>query len=128
MENKDNFPKLQAIIMGTTNMERAKNFYVAVFGITIENDESSHYVSGHGVDGTFIELEGDAEHRFPNWKAHNIGTYKNSEFRVSDIHSFLEIVEKHGGTVITKATPRPWGGFGAEVADPDGNMFLISQG
>ncbi|OGH68655.1 MAG: hypothetical protein A2754_02295 [Candidatus Magasanikbacteria bacterium RIFCSPHIGHO2_01_FULL_47_8] len=127
MNNPNNFPKLGPIIIGTSNMDEAKRFYTAVFGITIERDESPHYVSARGVDGTHIELEADSEHRFPNWIEHNIGTYKNSEFQVVDIHSFLESVERHGGKVVTKAVSRPWGGFAAEIADPEGNMFLISQ-
>ncbi|MDO8482993.1 MAG: VOC family protein [bacterium] len=127
MNNNHNFPTLGPIVIGTTDMERAKKFYTAVFGISILNDESSHYVSARGVDGTHVELEGDSPHRFPDWVKHNVGTYKNSEFFVTDIQAFLQNVEKHGGTTVTKPTPRPWGGFGAEFADPDGNIFLISQ-
>ncbi len=127
MTDKGNFPTLGPIVIGTVDMERAKKFYTAVFGVTIENDESAHYVSARGVDGTHIELEGDSEHRFPNWAEHNVGTYKNSEFMVADIRSFLETVEKNGGKTITRPTPRPWGGFGAEFADPDGNIFPVSQ-
>ncbi|OGE79337.1 MAG: hypothetical protein A2751_05105 [Candidatus Doudnabacteria bacterium RIFCSPHIGHO2_01_FULL_46_14] len=127
MNNSHNLPKLGPIIIGTSNIEKAKVFYTAVFGISIERDESPHYVSARGVDGTHIELEADSEYRFADWKQHNVGTYKNSEFQVDDIRSFLELVEKHGGRVVTNATIRPWGGFGAEIADPDGNMFLISQ-
>lgn len=108
-------------------MERAKQFYTSVFGITIQNDESAHYVSARTVDGILIELEGDSEHRFPNWVKNNIGTYKNSEFFVPDINLFFETVEQNGGKVITKPVPRPWGGFAGEIADPDGNILLISQ-
>lgn len=125
---KTNFPTLGPIIIGTSDMERAKKFYIAVFGLVIENDESSHYVSARAVDGTHIELEGDSPHRFPDWVRHNVGTYKNSEFVVADIKLFLETVKRHGGRVVTELTPRLWGGFGAEIADPDGNIFLISQG
>lgn len=127
MKNKNKFPRLGPIIVGTSDMERAKKFYISVFGITIEKDESPVYVSARGVDGTHIELEGNSEHRFPNWVEHNIGTYKNSEFVVTDINSFVENVEKYGGKITTPPTARPWGGFGAEIADPDGNIFLISQ-
>ena len=120
------FPKLGPIIIGTSDIQIAKKFYTSVFGLVIES-ESPHYVSTRGVDGTHIELEEDSENRFPDWKKHNIGTYKNSEFVVTDINSFLESVEKNGGKIITSPVARPWGGFGAEIADPDGNIFLISQ-
>lgn len=108
-------------------MERAKKFYTSVFGIIIENDESSHYVSAHTVDGIHIELEGDSENRFLNWVKHNVGTYKNTEFFVPDIELFFETVKKNGGKVITNIVPRPWGGFGGEIADTEGNIIAISQ-
>ena len=127
MPNEENFPKLGPIVIGTADMERAKKFYIAVFGITILNDESSHHVNARAVDGTHIELEGDSPHRFPDWAKHNVGTYKNSEFVVKDIHAFMETVEQNGERVVTNPTPRPWGGYGAEIADPDGNIFLISE-
>jgi predicted enzyme related to lactoylglutathione lyase len=126
MQAENNFPKLGPIIIGTSSIEKAKKFYSAVFGITIEHEEP-HYVSARGADGTHIELEEDSESRFPRWAEHNVGTYKNSEFLVSDIHAFTERVVQHGGKVISAPTARPWGGFGAEVADLDGNIFLISQ-
>ena len=126
MQSNNNFPTLGPIIIGTKDIEKAKKFYISTFGLVIEN-ESPNYVSAHGIDGTHIELEEDSENRFPNWKIHNVGTYKNSEFVVQDINLFLKNVEDNGGQIITQATPRPWGGFGAEIADPEGNMFLISQ-
>jgi predicted enzyme related to lactoylglutathione lyase len=126
MTNKVDFPQLGPIIIGTSDIEAAKKFYISVFGVTIES-EKPRYVSTRGVDGTHIELEEDSENRFPNWKKHNVGTYKNSEFHVIDIYSFFETVKKHGGKIITEPVSRPWGGFGGEVADPDGNIFLISQ-
>lgn len=126
MMNQENFPVLGPIVIGTSDIEKAKEFYTKVFGVTIES-ESSHYASARGVDGTHVELEEDSENRFPNWKEHNVGTYKNSEFTVRDIHSFLETVKKCGGKVVSDPVRRSWGGLGAEIADPDGNMFLITQ-
>ena len=127
MTDKGNFPTLGPIVIGISDMERAKKFYTAVFGVTIKNEESAHYASAYGVDGTHIELEGDSPHRFRNWVKNNVGTYKNSEFTVRDIKAFLKMVVDNGGAVVTEPTPRPWGGFGAEFGDPDGNIFLISQ-
>ena len=122
----NNFPKLSSIIIGTSDLERAKEFYVAIFGITIEK-ESENYISALGVDGTHIEIEADTEYRFPNWKEHNIATYKNSEFTVADLNAFLDSVEKNGGKITSQPKTRPWGTIAAEIADPEGNIFLIVQ-
>ncbi len=126
MSDENNFPTLGPIIVGTSDMKRCKEFYVNVFGINIETEEE-HYINAYGVDGTQIELEMDTEHRFPNWANHNIGTYKNSEFVVSDMDLFLKTVEKYGGRIVSKPLVRPWGSIAAEFADPDGNIFLMSQ-
>lgn len=118
--------KLGPIVIGVNNIEKALPFYVNVFGIKVERQDES-YVSAYMEDGTHIELEMENEHRFPNWKAHNVGTYKNSEFQVADMAAFLEVVTTHGGHIISPSTPRPWGGLAAEISDLDGNIFLISS-
>ncbi|KND49496.1 MAG: hypothetical protein AB203_00245 [Parcubacteria bacterium C7867-008] len=120
-----NSVKLGPIIIGVRSIEEAKGFYVNVFGINIK-EESANYLSAN-LGGTHIELEEDSENRFPNWAKNNIGTYKNSEFIVSDIHSFVQEVVKNGGKVISGPLTRPWGSITAEIADIDGNIFLISQ-
>lgn len=119
-------PKLGPIIIGVKDVPKALPFYVNVFGINVDRQDES-YVSSYMEDGTHIELEAWTEHRFPNWTEHNVGTYKNSEFQVADMEAFLKTVTANGGHIITPSTPRPWGGLGAEISDPDGNMFLISS-
>jgi predicted enzyme related to lactoylglutathione lyase len=126
MINEINYPVLGPIIIGTSDIRRAKKFYVAVFGLIIDS-ESDHYVSAHAIDGTRIELEEDSENRFPGWADRNIGTYKNCEFHVVDLVSFLQRVVDQEGTIISPATPRPWGDMNAEFSDIDGNIFLVSQ-
>jgi predicted enzyme related to lactoylglutathione lyase len=126
MKNETSYPVLGPIIIGTSDIAKAKKFYVAVFGLIIES-ESDNYVSAHAVDGTRIELEEDSENRFPEWAKRNIGTYKNCEFHVADLASFLKNVAQHGGTIVSPATPRPWGDVNAEFSDSDGNIFLVSQ-
>ena len=122
----DNFPTLGPIIVGTTNIVMLLPFYEKVFGLTVDN-QGDNYLMGKLTDGTIMELEEHSEQRFPNWKEHNVGTYKNSEFKVKDIHLFLETVAAHGGKVISQAKQRPWGSWGAEIADPEGNIFLITS-
>ncbi len=117
--------KLGPIIIGVRSIEKAKSFYVNVFGIEIK-EQSENYLSAFLGDA-HIEIEEDSPNRFPFWAERNIGTYKNSEFIVSNMQEFLEAVKSNGGTVVSEPVPRPWGGLGAEIADPDGNIFLISQ-
>lgn len=122
---KNQKPRLGPIIIGVNNIEKVRNFYLSVFEIEVEK-ESNHYLSSR-LNDTHIELEEDSENRFPNWKSHNVSTYKNSEFIVYDLETFLKKVSEYGGKVINGPMERPWGGINAEIADPDGNIFLISQ-
>jgi predicted enzyme related to lactoylglutathione lyase len=126
MEDTMGNPRLRSIIIGTADIKKAKEFYIAVFGITIESEEAV-YISSYGVDGTHIEIESDSEFRFPNWKEHNVGTYKNTEFAVADMELFLAKVEKNGGKIVSKPVMKPWGNISAEIADLDGNIFAVSQ-
>jgi predicted enzyme related to lactoylglutathione lyase len=126
MSSQSNFPVLGPIIIGTSDIARSKKFYVAVFGIVIDG-ESNNYVSAHIFDGTRIELEEDSENRFPHWATRNIGTYKNCEFKVVDLVSFLQNVVGHGGKIVSSPITRPWGDVNAEFSDCYGNIFLVSQ-
>ncbi len=121
-----NFPKLSAIIIGTNNLEKAKIFYKSVFCISIEHEDST-YVLSKSPDGQTIEIEMLNEHRFPNWKKHNVGTYKNTEFIVTDIYEFFKTVQANGGSIVSEPKLRPWGSYAGEIKDPDGNIFLITQ-
>ncbi len=114
MNTCNNFPKLGPIIIGTADIERAKKFYIAVFGLIIER-EDLHYVSARGKDGTHIELEEDSADRFPNWKERNIGTYKNSEFFVSDINLFLKTLVKNGGSNNQQSCNKTLGRHGSRI-------------
>ena len=117
--------KLGPIIIGVKSIEKAKPFYLNVFGIEIQ-EQREHYLSATLGDA-HIEIEENSPNRFPLWAERNIGTYKNSEFTVADMKEFLDAVRSNGGTVVSKPVARPWGGMNAEIADPDGNIFLISQ-
>ncbi len=119
-------PKLSAVIVGTNNLSRAKNFYSAVFGIKI-NHEDDTYISAFFEDGTHLEIEMINEYRFQNWERNNIGTYKNTEFSVPNIFDFFKLVVENGGTIVNAPILRPWNSYAGEIKDFDGNTFLITQ-
>lgn len=113
------------IIIGVKDIEKAKIFYLNVFELEIDI-QSHNYLSCYLGD-IHIEIEEDSENRFPNWAKNNIGTYKNSQFIVEDIEVFVTKVVQFGGKVISIPRTQPWGGINAEIADLDGNIFVISQ-
>ncbi len=117
--------KLDSIIIGVKDIELAKIFYMGVFDF-IGETQSPHYLSGH-IWWTHVEIEEDSPYRFPNWAKHHIGTYKNSEFLVSDMSEFLWKVTKYGGNIISEPKMVPWWSLNAEIADIDGNIFPVHQ-
>lgn len=114
-----------SIIIGTRDIESAKEFYVNVFGFVIST-QSEYYLSGY-IWNTHVEIEEDAPYRFTGWVEHNIWTYKNSEFLVSDMSEFLWKVTTYGGSIIINPKVMPWWSINAEIADIDGNIFPIHQ-
>lgn len=121
----DSKVKLGPIIIGVNSIDAVKDFYINVFGIEIK-ERSENYLSAY-IGDIHIEIEEDSENRFPNWAKNNIGTYKCVEFTVSDMEVFLKETKAHGGKVVSEPIKRPWGSVTAEIADPEGNIFLISQ-
>lgn len=117
--------RLGPVVIGVKDIEKAKTFYINVFGIEVES-QSENYLSAY-LGTAHIELEEDSANRFPQWAEHNVGTYKNSEFLVSSMNDFLALVTENGGMIVNDPVARPWGGLAAEIADPDGNIFLISE-
>lgn len=117
--------RLGPIVIGVKNIEKSKSFYINVFGMVIKY-QSENYLSGLFGD-VHIEIEEHSKNRFPSWAKHNIGTYKNSQFIVSDINELLTLVINNGGKIVNGPKSRPWGSINVEIADPDNNIFLISQ-
>jgi predicted enzyme related to lactoylglutathione lyase len=125
MKSSRTKPKLNTIIIGVNDIDKALNFYLNVFQIEVV-ERKNNYLSAY-LDDLHIEIEEDSENRFPNWKKHNIGTYKNTEFIVEDINEFIKKVKENGGKVISQPTERPWKAITAEISDLDNNLFLITQ-
>ena len=117
--------RLWSIIIGVHSIEKSREFYEKVFGF-IPSESSNYYLAGH-IWEAFVEIEEDSPHRLPYWAAGNIGTYKNSEFIVDNIDAFIEKVIAYRGSILTPPRSMPWWGRNAEIADPDKNIFLISQ-
>ena len=118
-------PKLGPIVIGVNSIDAVLDFYTNVFEIVVETRKPNYLAARLG--DAEIEIEEDCAQRFPHWKERNVGTYKCAEFTVPDMAAFLQKVEKFGGKVVSPITSRPWGALAAEISDPDGNIFLLSQ-
>ena len=117
--------KHTAVIIGVSDISKSKIFYSNVFGFK-QTQESPNYCAGY-IGDTFVELEEDSPNRFKEWAKGNLGTYKSSQFTVSNLDQFISTLVENGGRHVSDIKEVPWGGRNTQVTDIDGNTFLIAE-
>ncbi len=117
--------KLGALLIGVTDLNKAKVFYEKVFGIqTVEFRPP--FMQGKLGDIEF-NIEEDAPGRSDGWAAKNIGTRKSFSIQVEDIFEFVKNAEENGAKIIEKPKKQTWGWHDAVIADLDGNEVVVEQ-
>ena len=120
---------VSAILLGVTDMERSKRFYMNGLGWKIENDYkiSVFFVSHGGSRVGFYGREGlaDMVGISPDGSGFSGVVFNyvvRSETRVDEI---LDEAKKAGGRILKPAAKLQWGGYGGSFADPDGYIWNI---
>lgn len=117
--------KLGALLIGVTDLNKAKIFYEKVFGIkTIEFRPP--FMQGKLGDIEF-NIEEDAPQRSKDWVVKNIGTRKSFSIQVEDIFEFVKNAEENGAKVVETPKKQEWGWYDAVIADLDGNEVVVEQ-
>lgn len=120
--------QISVITLGTRDLRRSRQFYVAGFGWTpvFENDEIIFYQMNGFVLGTFDQsaLEKDMNRSGLSTPgafslAHNLP----SQAAVDDA---IDRLLRAGGRLIRPADAPPHGGFRGYVADPDDHAWEIA--
>jgi len=117
--------KLNSILIGVSDIMKAKPFYEKVFGV--EFSEVRPPFSCFTMNGIEFNIEEISPERAPGWAEKYIGTDKPISFEVDDTDAFLKVVVENGGKIISNPIERPWGWKDGEFADLDGNVFIIEQ-
>jgi lactoylglutathione lyase len=120
--------KLYSADIFVSDVDKAIDFYVNKLGFEKRTDEPMDE-QGHrwvevalpGSDTAFI-----LAHGFGYWRADKVGGYSGLMFSVDDMASTVEMLRARGVTFKSDPDPTPYGIF-AEVADPDGNTFMLHQ-
>ena len=113
------------MLIGVTDLNKAKPFYENVFGI-VATDFRPPFMQAKLGDTEF-NIEEDAEYRMKGWAKHNIGGRKAFSFQVEDIFEFLENAKAYDAIIVEEPIRQQWGWYEAAIADPDGNEFVIEQ-
>jgi predicted enzyme related to lactoylglutathione lyase len=117
--------KLSSILIGVSNLEKARPFYEKVLGLKFDEFRPP-FASAYLGDIEF-NIEEDAPYRKPGWAKQNIGGRKNISLLADDIDAFLKEAVAQGARVVSPVEVQPWGWKEAIIADPDGNEFIIDQ-
>lgn len=117
--------KISSILIGVSNLEKAKPFYEKVFGFVF--DEFRPPFASVEFDGIEFNIEENASTRDENWAKKNIGGRKNISFETENLEEFLKVALENGATIVKPSTNTPWKWRELIIADPDGNEFLVEQ-
>jgi predicted enzyme related to lactoylglutathione lyase len=110
--------------LSTPDVERAKSFYKAAFGIDSEPAPGMDYTMlkvGDRIVGGMTAIGAGGVHAdvSPHW---------NVYFAVDDVDTFVAKVEELGGSSLVPPTDIPNVGRFAVVADPQGGSFSVMRG
>ncbi len=123
--------RVDAIMLGVHDVDRAKKFYVDGMGATIEQDFPGFCRLGLGEGASSLALYGWEE------AAKDAGvSSQGSGFRGFSLHYLAESREEvdeamtgavsAGGSVIRPPHPTEWGGYEGYFADPDGHLWKVA--
>lgn len=120
---------VSSILLGVSDMDRSKEFYMDGLGWKVLNDYgiSVFFEPGGGSLVGFYGREGLAAENGASPEGSGFSglvlTYVvRSEARVDEI---LAEAEKAGATILVPAAAKEWGGYGGSFADPDGYIWSI---
>jgi catechol 2,3-dioxygenase-like lactoylglutathione lyase family enzyme len=109
--------------------DRAYDFYVNKLGLEVKEDQPM------GEGKRWLELAPPgAETRlavstpFPGQQDVKVGGFSAIAFSTDDIQATYEELSARGVKFTEKPTRQVWGEVQAQFADPDGNVFLLSEG
>lgn len=116
--------KLAHFAIEADDVQRARNFYAAVFGWTFEpwGPPDFYLIHGAGVHGALQKRAGAA----PEANAQSKRGYECT-IAVDDLGATLALVEGNGGTIAGGSHKLPTVGELASFTDTEGNGALLMQ-
>jgi len=125
-------PQINAITLGVSDVNRAKQFYSEGLGCPIEKDYPG-FVSFNLGDGssalalyTWEALANDAGVSLDGsgFRGITLNYIVPSTEQVDDV---LAQAERAGGTIVKPAQQAQWGGYFGYFSDPDGYLWKVAS-
>jgi predicted enzyme related to lactoylglutathione lyase len=117
--------KVSSIVIGVSDLRKAKIFYENVFGFTFQ--EFRPPFSSAMFDGIEFNIEENSKDRSGDWRSKYLGGRKSVGFKTDNLKAFLESAQAHGAHILQPPKEMPWGWREAVIADQDSNEFLIEE-
>lgn len=117
--------KVSSILIGVTDLNKARSFYENVFGMRF--DEFRPPFASATLGTIEFNIEEDAPYRSSDWSKIYIGGRKHVSFETEDLTVFLEQAILQGAKVIKEIEEKSWGWKEVIIADLDGNEFIVEQ-
>jgi catechol 2,3-dioxygenase-like lactoylglutathione lyase family enzyme len=121
--------QMKLVGVWVTDTDVAYDFYVNKLGFEVKTDAQM------GEAGRFLELAPPgADTRlavckpFPGQTDAHVGAFTGIAFSTDDIQATYEEYSSKGVNFTEKPTRQVWGDILAQFADPDGNVFLLTEG
>ncbi len=117
--------KVSSILIGVSDLNKAKSFYEKVFGMTFEEFRPP-FASAMLGDIEF-NIEENTPERDMDWAENYIGGRKQVSFNSNNLEQFVEEAISHGAKLVKEIETKPWGWKEVVIADPDGNEFIVEE-
>ena len=110
------------------DVDKAYDFYVNKLGFEVKDDQA------FGEGNRWLELAPPGGQTYlavtrpsPEHSEGAVGGFSRIAFSTDDIQATYEQLVARGVEFSEKPTRQFWGGMQAQFADPDGNVFLLSE-
>jgi lactoylglutathione lyase len=102
-----------------TDIKRAASFYRDVLGLKIKNEWPNYIIFDLGGTATFAVMLGGKKGRKEG--------APNIYLAVENVDEEYERLKAKGVNFVEPAKKQYWGGYAALFADPDENLFYLTQ-
>jgi lactoylglutathione lyase len=118
-------PRLWYVNVFVTVLDRAVRFYRDVLGLAFQFQEEHFGYASFAPEGARLGIA-RVDPTAPE-AASLVGRHTGVGFGVPDLDAAHERLREAGVRFTAPPARQPWGGFLAEFADPDGNVFYLDQ-
>lgn len=123
-------PKISLVTLGVADLDRSRRFYADGLGLPVRPTPSDEIVF-LPLDGAWLALfergalaaDSGVDAAGSGFRgltlAHNVGSRE-------EVDALVAQAERAGARVASRPAGKPWGGYAATFADPDGHLWEVA--